>query len=242
MAYKANNILESYASGTFATYPKPQRGLAWAKEKVLQRTNVSNNIPLFYREVLRFFISKLGQLAYINSETELIGIKCIHSNPERAIAKLEQETNIILPIISISQNSSNNADSRRRQPSNVVMNSWWSEEKKRSFRVLSIAPRAVDIDYGINIWAKYKSNLDQVVEQVRLLFNPSLVVETPFSTTALSFIETESDSSSFELGDREERVIRRSFSVKVEGYIPNPQFLVTTAGEIEEFNADTVIY
>jgi len=235
-------MLEADASGSLATFPKSKRGLEWAKEKVLQRTNVSNNIPLFYREVLRFFISKLGQLAYLNSETELVGIKCIHSNPERTVAKLEQETNIILPIISISQSSSNNADNRRRQTSNIVMNTWWSDEKKRAFRVLSIAPRAVDMEYGINIWAKYKSNMDQIVEQVRLLFNPSLVVETPFNTTALSFIETESDNSSFEVGDREERILRRSFSVKVEGYIPNPKFLVTSTGEIEEFNSETTIY
>jgi len=166
----------------------------------------------------------------------------MHSNPERTVAKLEQETNIILPIISISQSSSNNADNRRRQTSNIVMNTWWSDEKKRAFRVLSIAPRAVDIEYGINIWAKYKSNMDQIVEQVRLLFNPSLVVETPFNTTALSFIETESDNSSFEVGDREERILRRSFSVKVEGYIPNPKFLITSTGEIEEFNSETIIY
>ena len=241
MVYKVN-MLESDASGSLATFPKSQRGLEWAKEKVLQRTNVSNNIPLFYREVLRFFISRLGQLAYLNSEAELVDIKCMHSNPERTVAKLEQETNIILPIISISQSSSNNADNRRRQTSNIVMNTWWSDEKKRAFRVLSIAPRAVDMEYGINIWAKYKSNMDQIVEQVRLLFNPSLVVETPFNTTALSFIETESDNSSFEVGDREERILRRSFSVKVEGYIPNPKFLVTSTGEIEEFNSETTIY
>ena len=100
----------------------------------------------------------------------------------------------------------------------------------------------MDIEYGINIWAKYKANLDQIVEQIRLMFNPSLVVETPYTTTALSFVEQESDTSTLDISDREERIIRRSFKVKVEAYIPNPKFLVTSTGEIEEFNSETTIY
>ena len=237
------SIFESQASGgPLPTIPQSRSALEWAKEKVREKTNVSNNIPLFYREVLRFFISKLGNLAYINSETELIPVKCIHSNPERTVAKLQQENNIILPIISISQSTSNNADKRRRQSSSIVMDTWWSDEKKRAFRVLGVAPRPVDIEYGINIWAKYKANLDQIVEQVRLLFNPSLVIETPYTTTSLAFVEQESDTSTLDLSDREERLIRRTFTVTVEAYIPNPKFLITSTGEIEEFNNDATIY
>ena len=241
MAFKTY-ILESQASGSLPVLPRSRRGLEWAKEKVQEKTTTSNTIPLFYREVLRFFISRLGNLAYINSDTELVGIKCIHSNPERTIAKLHEEDNIILPIISISQNSSDNADKRRRQTSNMVIDTWWSEERKRAFRVLSIAPRPVDIAYGINIWAKYKANLDQIVEQIRLMFNPSLVVETPYTTTVLSFVEQESDTSTLDISDREERILRRTFNIKVEAYIPNPKFLVTSTGEIEEFNSDVTIY
>ena len=188
-------------------------------------------------------ISKLGTLAYIDSETNLeLNIKCVHANPERTIAKLKQENNIILPIISINQNVTSNADMRRRNQPNIVTESFWSEEKKRAFRLLSLAPRAVDIEYGINIWAKYKANLDQIVEQIRLLFNPHMVVENGFTTVAHAFIDSESDNSTLETSDRQERVIRRTFTVKLETYIPNPKFLVTSTGEIEEFHADTTIY
>jgi len=187
-------------------------------------------------------ISKLGTLGYINSENELVRVQCIHANPERTIAKLKQENNIILPIISIHQNSSADADTRRRISTNLINESFWSEKKKRSFRIVSLAPRSLDIEYGINIWAKYKGNLDQLVEQIRLLFNPHLIIKNSYTNVAHAFLDTESDSSSFDSSDRQDRIIRRTFTVKLESYIPNPKFLITSTGEIEEFNIDTTIY
>ena len=237
-----SNMIESTATGTIPAFISPQTPNEWARNRILLRTKLSNNIPLFYREVLRYMISKLGTLGYINSEEELIRVKCIHANPERTIAKLKQENNIILPIISIHQNSSDNADKRRRSSPILINESFWSEEKKRAFRVISLAPRAIDIEYGINIWAKYKANLDQLVEQIRLLFNPHLVVENSYTNVAHAFLDSESDSSSFDSSDRQDRIIRRTFTVKLESYIPNPKFLITSTGEIEELNLETTIY
>jgi hypothetical protein len=241
MTYKINQI-ETASKATFPNTSQNIQAFVWARDKIARRTQQKNNIPLFYRESLRFLIGKLNTLKYINSENEVLGVKCIHANPERTIGKLKQENNIILPIISINQDSSQNSDNRRRTSINVVSESWWSDEKKRAFRVLSIAPRAVDIEYGINIWAKYKSNLDQLVEQIRLMFNPDLVIENSYTNTALSFIDQEVDNSTLETSDRQERIIRRSFKIKVEAYIPNPKFLITSTGEIEEFNVDTTLY
>ena len=237
-----SNVLESISSGTFPTSTATQTPDEWARQRIAERVTRVNKIPMFYREVLRFMISKLGTLAYINSETELVDIKCVHANPERTIGKLHQDNNIILPIISIHQNSSEDDDKRRRSAPQIVNETFWSDEKKRAVRIISEAPRPVGIEYGINVWTKYKANLDQIVEQIRLMFNPSLVVENPYTTTALAFVEQESDTSTLDISDREERIIRRSFKVKVEAYIPNPKFLVTSTGEIEEFNSDTTIY
>jgi hypothetical protein len=236
-------LSENFSNEAFPSAPQSKLTPSeWARNLIYERTTRVNNIPMFYREALRFMISKLGTLAYIDSETNLIDIKCIHANPERTIAKLQEENNIILPIISINQNSSSNADTRRRYAPNVVSESFWSEEKKRAFRVISLAPRAVDIEYGINIWAKYKANLDQIVEQIRLLFNPHLVLKNSYTNVAQAFIEQESDTSTFDIDDKEDRIVRRTFTIKLEGYIPNPRFLVTSTGEIEELNADTTIY
>jgi len=241
MTYKVN-MLETTSSGSIPSFATPAHPHQWARNKIELRSKLFNNITLFYRESLRYMISKLGTLGYINSENKLVGISCIHANPERTIAKLKQENNIILPIISIHQNSSANADMRRRNSPVLINESFWSEEKRRAFRVVGLAPRAVDIEYGINIWAKYKGNLDQIVEQIRLLFNPHLVITNSYTNTAHAFIEDEADTSSFEVADRQDRVIRRTFTIKLECYIPNPKFLITSTGEIEEFNTETTIY
>ena len=241
MSFKAN-IIESTAKGEFPDAEKKKGANEWARDVIYEKTTKVNKIPMFYRESLRFIISKLGTLGYINSESKLIDIKCIHANPERTIAKLTQENNIILPILSIDQNSSSNADPRRRASFSLVNESFWSEKKKRAFRVVSIAPRALDIEYKINVWSKYKANLDQIIEQIRLLFNPHLVIKNSYTNSAIAFLDQETDGSTLEADDRQDRILRRTFSIKLEGYIPNPKFLITSTGEIEEFNTDSTIY
>jgi len=242
MSFNRDTILESFATGSIDTSSTGESAMVWARRKISERTNKVNVIPHFYREALQYIISKLGTLGYMNSEGKIVDVKCIHANPERAIAKLKQENNIILPIISISQNSSSNADNRRRAAAQIINETFWSEEKKRAVRIISEAPRAVDIEYNINVWCKYKADLDQLVEQVRLLFNPHLIVKTAYTNVAQAYIEQEADKSSLETSDRQERVVRRSFTLKLEGYIPNPRFIVTSTGEIEEFKLDATIY
>ena len=244
MTYREDSkLIETFGTGEIThddtTGADP---MVWAREKIFERTTRSNKIPLFYREALRYVISKLGTLAYLNSEVELIDVKCVHANPERTIGKLEEENNIILPIVSINQTQSENADTRRRGAPQIVNETLWSEKKQRAVRVISEAPAAVNITYGINVWAKYKANLDQIVEQIRLLFNPHMVVKNSYTNVALAYIKQESDDSVVETADREERVLRRSFSITLEAYIPNPKFLITNTGEIEELNMDSTIY
>jgi len=235
-------MLESFATGDISVSDVGEDPTMWARRKIAERTNKVNIIPHFYRDALQYIISKLGTLGYMNSEDKVVDVRCIHANPERTIAKLKQENNIILPIISISQNSSANADNRRRPAAQIINETFWSEEKKRAVRIISEAPRAVDIEYNINVWCKYKADMDQLVEQVRLLFNPHLVIKTAQTNVAQAHIEQESDKSSLDTSDRQERVVRRSFSVKLEGYIPNPRFIITSTGEIEEFKLDATIY
>lgn len=238
-----STLIESVGTGTFpAQTSPPQDPMIWAREKIFARTTRANKIPMFYKESLRYMISKLGTLAYLNSEVELIDVKCVHANPERTIAKLKQDNNIILPIISINQNQSSNANERRRGAPQLVIESFWSDNKKRAVRVISEAPRAIDIEYGINVWTKYKANMDQICEQIRLMFNPHMVVKNSYTTTAMAFLETESDNSTLETSDRQERIIRRTFSIKLEGWIPNPKFIITNTGEIEELNIESPIY
>ena len=242
MAFNSRSkLLEYSASGDFPVYT-PTNPNIWARDLIKLRTNKQNQIPFFYKESLRFMISKLGSLSYLNSETQVVDVKCVHAHPERTIAKLHQENNIILPIISINQDTSDNDDDRRRNSTSLVIDKYWSEEKKRAFRLISLTPRSVNISYGINIWAKYKNNLDQLTEQIRLIFNPHLTIKNPYTNVAMAYIETEADDSSTSVGDGDERILRKSFGVTLEAYIPNPQFLITSTGEIEEFKGEATIY
>ena len=68
------------------------------------------------------------------------------------------------------------------------------------------------------------------------------MIKNSYTNVAQAYIDVETDNSTVEVDDRKERVIRRTLSVKLEGYIPNPKFLITSTGEIEEFNADAIIY
>ena len=43
----------------------------WARDFILRTTSRKNLIPLFYKELLRFLISKLSNLGYIDSENNI---------------------------------------------------------------------------------------------------------------------------------------------------------------------------
>ena len=204
------------------------------RDFIVEATRKEHNISFLYKETLRAIIHQFSNLSYINTENEIISIKCMHANPERTIAKLTQETNIILPVISVSQATSEEDATRNRYNPMIIYEKVWDSNSQRAYRVASLAPKPVNITYTINVWSKYKSILDQLVEQVRLMFNPSIAVRTPFSSKTKAYLTNEADNSAYEVGDREERIIRKSFDIQVQTYIPNPRFLVTATGEIRQ--------
>ena len=78
--------------------------------------------------------------------------------------------------------------------------------------------------------------MDQILEQVRLKFNPEMNVPTEFSTLAKAFLESEDDIGSAAANDKDDRVIKKTLNITLRTYIPSPKFLVTSTGEIAEFN------
>ena len=171
----------------------------------------------------------------MDSNNDVITIKCIHGNPERTIAKLKQDNNIILPVISVVQSSSEEDNARRRPHEMLLLSKVWVESKQRSYRVLRSAPKAVNLLYDVNVWSKYKSDLDQISEQIHLKFHPAISVVTPNNKDTLGFLSQETDQSSVDLGDKEDRILRRSYSFKVQTYIESPSYLFSTAGKVETF-------
>ena len=125
---------------------------AWVRKELFRLTQSESNISHTYKETLRTMIASFNDVGYIDGEDNFQNIRCIHANAERAIAKLKQDNNIILPIISISQTISENDTSRRRYESLIVNEKWWDNDKNRAYRVVSLAPRAVTIRYSLNIW------------------------------------------------------------------------------------------
>jgi len=208
------------------------------RAKIFKMTQAKSNISFIYRESLRSMIASFNDIGYFDAEDKFVDIKCIHGNSERAVAKLKQENSIILPMLSIAQTVSENDDERRRYESVLVHEKYWDEEKHRAIRILSLAPRPVNISYQLNIWCKYMSDMDQVLEQVRLKFNPEMNVPTKYSTLAKAFLQSEEAMGSMTASDKEDRVIKKTMNIVLRTYIPSPKFLVTSTGEIEEFNIE----
>ena len=209
------------------------------RAKIFKMTQAKSNISFVYRESLRSMIAAFNDIGHFNAQDEFIDIKCIHGNAERAIAKINQENSIILPMLSISQTISNNDDDRRRYESVLVHEKYWDEKKGRAVRILSLAPRPVNVNYQLNIWCKYMADMDQILEQVRLKFNPEMNVPTEYSTLAKAFLESEEMVGSMTAITKEDRILKKTLNIVLRTYIPSPKFLVTSTGEIEEFKIIT---
>ena len=199
-------------------------------------------IPLNgYKEIVRFLISEFDGLPYLNDELEIIKSKCRYGNPDRTIAKLHQTDNLVLPFISISQNNIVESPNRQKYFPVVMHTTHWNKDKQKAERVISLCDRPVTIQYSINIWAKYMEDMDQLSQQIRLRFNPSIELNTKFSKDSKAFLASETNNYSFSLGDREDRIIRKSFTASVETYIKSPKYLITSTGQIEELNLEASI-
>ena len=228
-------IESSTPSGTWS----PARSAREITKSVLEATYTqANNISFIYRETLQAVKALFSGMKYYNADDTIVDVKCIHGNPERTIAMLKKDNNIILPVVSVVQTTSESADDRRRPQQMLLEKKVWSTTRQRAFRVVGLAPKAVNILYDVNIWTKYRSDLDQLTEQMHLKFHPAIKVVTTYNDETLGFLTQESDQSSVDLGDKEDRILRRSFSFSVQTYIPTPQFLLTSTGKLEKFNTE----
>ena len=212
------------------------------KRELLDLYRKESDISKVYKETLRAVIHLFSDLFVIDSDDNMVKISCTHGHPERVIAKLKQESNIILPVITVTQSTSDNDDSRRRFTPILVNERYWDTDKHRAYRVLSFAPRPININYSINFWTKYMADMDQLLEQSRLRFNPDASISTPFSTKTKAYISEEMNNSELTPGDTAERIIRKTLNITVESYIPSPKFLYSSTGKIEKLRAEAVLH
>tara|TARA_Y100000034_G_scaffold110262_1_gene142272 strand:+ start:121 stop:684 length:564 start_codon:yes stop_codon:yes gene_type:complete len=184
----------------------------------------------------------MGSFNYINSKNEIVPVVCSHGNPERVIAKIKEKSNIILPVITISQTTTDNDDNRQRYAPMLSVNSVWNDKKQRAERTVGFIDRPITILYKINIWTKYNSDMGQIAEQIRLLFNPAREIPTKFNTLAKATIEGENDINETDAQDTSDRVLRKEILIEVQTYVPSPKFLITSSGKIESFNVEAELY
>jgi hypothetical protein len=207
------------------------------KQMVMELTDdkirpVINNV---YRESLRAMLSEFGNLHYIDGNNQKIKVKCVYGNPERVAGKLKADNTLILPMVTIVESQTADDIDRRRYSPVLLHDKYWDEEKLRARRILSLPPRPVNISYEINLWCKYKADLDMLRSSIFSKFNPDIQLVTEFSRLSKLFLDSESDIGNVSVQDKEDRVLQKTISVTLETYIESPKFMVTNQGEVKEF-------
>ena len=202
-------------------------------DKLIKIQRSQNNILEIYTEITRELQHIFDSLYVIDNDNKIVSVKRIYANPERVVAKQIQEDNTILPVISIEQDVSDIDSARSRYSPVLVHDVIWSDKHQRAKRVISLSPTPVNMLFRIHIWAKYGEDLDQILEQINIMFNPSLNVPNKFSSETQAFITEEEDTTETSYKDGQDRLIRRSVVIQVQTYIPSPRALLTSTGEIE---------
>tara|TARA_R100001509_G_scaffold130196_1_gene83524 strand:- start:584 stop:1246 length:663 start_codon:yes stop_codon:yes gene_type:complete len=213
------------------------------RAQVLEMTDdkVRPVIDNVYRESLRAMLSEFGNLHYIDGNSNKIKVKCVYGNPERIAGRLKADNTLILPMVTIVETQTLNDDNRRRYNPVLVNEKYWDEEELRAKRIVSLSPRPVIISYEINLWCKYKADLDMLRSTIFSKFNPDIQLTTEFTRINKVFLEAESDVGAVAVQDSEDRVLQKTIRVNLETYIDNPKFLLTNTGEIKEMNFVTTI-
>lgn len=212
-------------------------------KEILEKTNSSTGMfaQKVFKDTLRNLISIFNNINYIDKDNNSVKVKCFHANRERAVAKTFIGDNITLPLITITENNVSNNDDRRRYNPILIHDKYWHKRKNKAIRVLSMAPRPVDIKYTLNIWAKYREDLDQIRENILILFNPDLEIKTRASNITKAFLENESDIEQSTANDQQDRILKKTITLSVETFIENPKFLYTSTGKIERLNYEISI-
>tara|TARA_R110000851_G_C12883728_1_gene546326 strand:- start:65 stop:766 length:702 start_codon:yes stop_codon:yes gene_type:complete len=193
-----------------------------------------------YKESLRSMIYSFGNLYYIDGNGNRIRVKTTHGNPERIAGKLKADNTLILPMITIVETKTT-PDLARGRYQNIIIDKAWDPNKLKATRVLSLPPRPVNITYEINIWAKYKSDLDMLRSTIFSRFNPDVSIVTKYSSYNKAFITNERDIGSVGANDADDRVLQKTFEVTLETYIPTPKFQITNTGEIKDFDMFDIV-
>jgi hypothetical protein len=193
----------------------------------------------FYREHTKALMDSLSNFSILTEEGKVRdNIQVFFATPERAIAKLKEDRNMILPVISVGLTDIEEDTKRRRYSQQLVTRASWDVDEQRARRVIAGVSKAVNVTYVINVWTKYTEDMNQIIEQISEMFNPDLVLETKFGTQTKGFLTDISDFSEVRPGDKADRVLRKIAMIDFETYLPTKEYLITNTGEIESLGFD----
>tara|TARA_Y100001937_G_scaffold5487_1_gene7220 strand:- start:854 stop:1507 length:654 start_codon:yes stop_codon:yes gene_type:complete len=189
-----------------------------------------------YKESLRSMLHIFGNIYYLDGNQNRIKVNCSHGNPERFASRLKADNTLILPMITIVESGTDTDQSRMRYQ-NIVSETQYDKDKLRATRILSLPPRPINIRYDINVWCKFKADMDMIRSGIFSLFSPDLNIPTKFSVHNKAFIVSEVDLGSVTAADAQDRVIQKKINVSLETYIPSPKFSFSNTGEVKEFDS-----
>lgn len=187
----------------------------------------------FYKDVLRGILSQV-KLSYVDEQGSHKELSLHHGRQERAIAKKFQENNIILPYATVFQSLVEEDKNKRRYEPVLVYRSLWNAKTNKAERIVNYPDVPVSLNYTLSLWCKYVSDIDQISANIRSRFNPHLIVKMPETQVMKCFLAEETDRSVVDVNDKEDRLIRKEFTIKVECYLPSPKFLVTNTNQIRK--------
>jgi hypothetical protein len=202
--------------------------------KQMTTTKLLPVIDNVYKESLRSMLHIFGNIYYLDANANRVKVNCSHGNPERIVGKLKADNTLVLPMITIVETQTD-SDPNRMRYQNLISETTWDSEKLRATRVLSMPPRPINITYEVNIWTKYKADMDMLRSNIFSLFSPDINIETQYSVHNKAFINNEREVGSVTAADTGDRILQKSISITLETYIPSPKFFFTNTGEIKEF-------
>lgn len=208
------------------------------KTQIEELERANKDIPNFQREYLEKLSSILKEKLFIldKSLKPQSNFSVYYSNPERAIADIFQKRQLVLPCITFHVEDNQGSLPRRKPDFNFNIMSYFDPIKRRAERIISRSPKAVDLTLKVSLLAKYTEDLAQLVEQVELMFNPSLLLDTGLGNSTQAFLIDWTDESIKVTPSSQDRILIKACIISVEGYIPQKHYLMTSSGKIQEIN------
>jgi hypothetical protein len=197
--------------------------------------------PDFHRDFTRRLKELFGEFQVLKGDETLRDVEIIFANPERAVAKIVEGKTTRLPLLSL-QFDGLEIDTARRKPLEaLVERKFWDPDKQRAVRYMALAPVAATLAYSINVWSKYIEEVNQLTEQIVLMFRPNLPVDIRPEEIYQAYLRDVSEMSNLQAGDRQDRIVKKAIRFEVQSYIPSKVFKFTNTGEIMTMNYEAYI-